>query len=75
LRLAQLAVLKEPQRVRRQGQKLRPLLAKRGVQREDLAARGFEDDAEVGKLPARPAAARSPLAWWAAWVVSGRPGR
>jgi CHAT domain-containing protein len=74
LRQAQLAVLKDPRRVRRQAQKLRPLLAKLGVNREELAARGFEDDAEVGKLPARLAAQRSPLAWWAAWVVSGRPG-
>jgi CHAT domain-containing protein len=75
LRLAQLAVLKNPQRVQRQAKKLKPLLVKMGVKREELLARGFEDEAEVGKVPARPAAERSPVAWWAAWVVSGRPGR
>jgi hypothetical protein len=49
LRLAQLAVLKDPQRVYRQAEKLKPLLAKLAVKRKELAARGFEDDAEMGK--------------------------
>jgi tetratricopeptide (TPR) repeat protein len=75
LRQAQLAVLKDPDRVRRQAEKLRPLLAKRGFKGEELAARGFEDDAEVGKPSPRPKQESSPVAWWAAWVVSGRPGR
>jgi CHAT domain-containing protein len=75
LRLAQLTVLKNPQRIREQAKKLKPLLVKMGVKREQLLARGFEDDAEVGKLPAATAKERSPVAWWAAWVVSGRPGR
>src|SRR5262249_17454337 len=40
LRQAQLAVLKDPGRVRRQAEKLKPLLVKLGVKREELAARG-----------------------------------
>jgi CHAT domain-containing protein len=75
LRLAQLTVLKNPQRVREQAKKLKPLLVKMGLRGKNLAARGFEDDAEVGKVPAAKPKQRSPVAWWAAWVVSGRPGR
>jgi CHAT domain-containing protein/tetratricopeptide (TPR) repeat protein len=61
LRQAQLFVLKNPDRVRRRARELR----------DALAARGFEDDAEVGKPAARPKQGRSPVAWWAPWVLSG----
>jgi CHAT domain-containing protein len=73
LRQAQLVILRDPDRVRRRAAELARLLVKRGARHEDLASRGFEVDAEAGKAPVQPTEKRSPLAWWAAWIVSGAP--
>jgi CHAT domain-containing protein len=76
LRQAQLFVLKNPARVQERTKDLRDLLVKRGIAEEVLAARGIGKQAEFlpggGKTQRER---RSPVAWWAAWVVSGRPGR
>jgi CHAT domain-containing protein/tetratricopeptide (TPR) repeat protein len=71
LRRAQLFVLNHPERVGRRARELRELLAKRGVAEGALAARGLGKRA--GMLPAGAAKARgrSPVAWWAPWVLSG----
>jgi CHAT domain-containing protein/Tfp pilus assembly protein PilF len=71
LRQAQLAVLKDPSRVRRRAAELRTRLVKRGVSDEVLQARGILPRA--GKASAMPATRgeRSPEAWWAAFVLSG----
>jgi hypothetical protein len=76
LRQAQLFVLKKPDCVRRRAQELRELLAKRGVSEEALVARGLAKKA-VAISPGGGAAKgeRSPLAWWAPWVLSGVPAR
>jgi CHAT domain-containing protein/tetratricopeptide (TPR) repeat protein len=73
---AQLFVLHNPARVRQRAEELAKRLVKRGVARQTLASRGFGDIAEVGKVPpAHRKGERSPVAWWAAWVVSGSPRR
>jgi CHAT domain-containing protein len=58
LRQAQLFVLRNPDKV--------------WSQAKVLASRGIGDVAVVRR--ARPAGGRSPVAWWAAWVLSGTPG-
>jgi CHAT domain-containing protein len=71
LRQAQLAVLREPARVRQRAEELRGLLARRGVAAELL--RGPK--ARAGDLPdggrVEGAGGRSPVSWWAAFVLSG----
>jgi CHAT domain-containing protein len=70
LRLAQLAVLKDPSRVRRRAVELHARLVKRGVSDEALQARGILPKARetTGTGKQGP---RSPEAWWAAFVLSG----
>jgi CHAT domain-containing protein len=77
LRQAQLTVLKEPQRVRQRARQLAALLSKNGPGRAALRARGIEDDsaATPTKPVGRAGARRSPVGWWAPWVLSGHPGR
>jgi CHAT domain-containing protein/tetratricopeptide (TPR) repeat protein len=75
LRQAQLAVLKEPSRVHKRRQELAVLLRKKGLGKQMLAARGIEEDSEAAVKPAAAAKGqRSPVAWWAPWVLSGDPG-
>jgi tetratricopeptide (TPR) repeat protein len=74
MRRAQLFVLKNPWRVHKRAAELRERLVKRGVREEVLAARGI--GRKAGLLPAGSSnAKRSPVAWWAPWVLSGVPGR
>jgi hypothetical protein len=68
-----LTLLKEPERVRRRARELAVEMRKRGVERAVLVARGIEDEAEEVR-PAPPRLERSPVAWWAPWVLSGDPG-
>jgi CHAT domain-containing protein len=75
LRQAQLIVLKEPSRVEKRSQELAALLRKKGLGKQMLAARGIEDESEAAVKPAAAAKGqRSPVAWWAPWVLSGDPG-
>jgi CHAT domain-containing protein len=72
LRQAQLAILRDPERVRRRTQALLADAKKRGVSEEVL--RGIKgklalDLPDGGKIEAAPK--RSPEAWWAAFVLSG----
>jgi CHAT domain-containing protein/tetratricopeptide (TPR) repeat protein len=73
LRQAQLAVLKDPDRVRRKGQELLAAARKAGVPEEQLRgpkgrlATELPDGGRVGPGGRR----RSPEAWWAAFVLSG----
>jgi CHAT domain-containing protein len=72
LRQAQLAILRNPQRVRKRTELLLAEAKKRGLS-EDLL-RGIKgklatDLPEGGKIEAAPS--RSPEAWWAAFVLSG----
>jgi CHAT domain-containing protein len=75
LRQAQLFVLKHPDSVAKRAGELRELLVKRGISEEVLALRGIGKKA--GMLPVSGTAkqTRSPVAWWAPWVLSGVPGR
>jgi CHAT domain-containing protein/tetratricopeptide (TPR) repeat protein len=72
LRQAQLAVLKDPGRVRRRAAELRARLVKRGVSDEVLQARGILPKAKEATGTGKQGP-RSPVAWWAAFVLSGRP--
>jgi CHAT domain-containing protein len=73
LRQAQLFVLKHPQRVQERAAELHALLVKR-VSEEALTWRGIGRKALA--LPAGSGKVkRSPVAWWAAWVLSGVPAR
>jgi CHAT domain-containing protein/tetratricopeptide (TPR) repeat protein len=71
LRQAQLAILRDPQRVRRRTAQLLADARKRGV--PEAALRGISrlalDLPEGGKVGEAPK--RSPEAWWAAFVLSG----
>ncbi len=69
LRQAQLFVLKNRNEVVRQGGQLKADLLQRGVPAEVLAARGLGK--EAGMLPREGQEAASPVAWWAAFVLSG----
>ena len=72
LRQAQLFVLKHPARVQQRAKELHDLLVKRGRHEEALRRRGLGKKA--GLLPAAGIPAkRSPVAWWAPWVLSGSP--
>src|SRR5262245_36364263 len=72
MRAAQIAVLKDPARVRKRADELKAALVKRGVGDEELDERGIEMKARKGERPAEKGE-RSPVAWWAAFVLSGRP--
>jgi CHAT domain-containing protein len=74
LRQAQLAVLKDPGRVEKRRLELGAILAKRGVPAKDLERRGLGRVAPEGPAATAGAPSHSPVAWWAAWVLSG-PGR
>jgi CHAT domain-containing protein len=71
LRQAQLAVLRDPQRVRKRTQALLADARKRGVPEEALRGPGrlALDLPDGGKIEQAPL--RSPEAWWAAFVLSG----
>jgi CHAT domain-containing protein len=72
LRQAQLTVLRQPERVEQRARELAAELKKQGVSAEVLAARGIGDEV----VAVRPAPGRrSPVAWWAAFVLSGETGR
>jgi CHAT domain-containing protein len=72
MRAAQLAVLKDPDRVRKREKELREPLKDHGVSDAELRERGIQPKARKGERP--PAKGeRSPVAWWAAFVLSGRP--
>jgi CHAT domain-containing protein/tetratricopeptide (TPR) repeat protein len=71
LRQAQLAILRDPGRVRRRTEALLADARKRGVPEEALRGPGrlaldLPDGGKVGAAPQR-----SPEAWWAAFVLSG----
>jgi CHAT domain-containing protein/Tfp pilus assembly protein PilF len=74
LRQAQLVVLKNPEQVEKRARELHKLLLARGVAEEALAARGIGKKAREVPLT-RGAARRSPVGWWAPWVLSGVPAR
>ena len=70
LRQAQLDVLNNPDKVIARAKELRAELVKRGVGEADLEARGFGKQALA--LPkGGKGKARSPAAWWAAFVLTG----
>src|SRR5262249_51169596 len=70
LRQAQLFVLANPDAVLKRARELRAELVKRGVGEAELQTRGLGVQALT--LPkAGKAKARSPVAWWAAFVLSG----
>jgi CHAT domain-containing protein len=74
LRLAQLTVLKNPDRIRKRALKLRKVLAQRGVSEAEMEGRGIRKEARLRPvLPPGKNPERSPVAWWAGFVVSGRP--
>jgi CHAT domain-containing protein len=72
LRQAQLYVLKHPERVQERTKVLREMLVKRGISEEALISRGIGRKALI-LPPGTDKGKRSPVAWWAPWVVSGRP--
>jgi CHAT domain-containing protein len=74
LRQAQLAFLKDPERVLKRARELRAELTKRGVPEADLEARGLGKQALALPEGGDRKGARSPVAWWGAWVLSGVPG-
>jgi CHAT domain-containing protein len=70
LRQAQLFVLANPDAVLKRARELRADLVKRGVGEAELQTRGLGIQALT--LPkGGKAKARSPVAWWAAFVLSG----
>jgi CHAT domain-containing protein len=71
LRQAQLAILRDPARVRRRTEALLAEARKRGVPEEALRGPGrlALDLPDGGKVEQTPR--RSPEAWWAAFVLSG----
>jgi CHAT domain-containing protein len=72
LRQAQLAVLRDPERVFKRYEALRAELVKRGLTEEELQSRGFgnelKDLPDRGRIEERR---RSPARWWAGFVLSG----
>jgi CHAT domain-containing protein len=72
LRRAQLAVLRDPARVRKRMEELRAVLVKRGVSEADLAARGFVKKAEDLPGGGKDRGGRSWPAWWAGFVLCGQ---
>jgi CHAT domain-containing protein len=73
LQEAQLAILRDPQRVRKEGYALHAELAKRGFDDALLTERGILSKA-VAARDVKPLPARGYVSWWAAWVISGVPG-
>jgi hypothetical protein len=75
LRQAQLAILGDPARIRKRTQALLAEARKRGVPEEALRGPGrlALDLPDGGKIEA--ATKRSPVAWWAPWVLSCVPAR
>ena len=71
LRQAQLAILRDPARVRKRAEALLADARKRGVPEKELRGVGKQalELPKGGK--AGEAAKRSPEAWWAAFVLSG----
>jgi CHAT domain-containing protein/Tfp pilus assembly protein PilF len=70
MRRAQVAVLRGPGLVKKRAEQLTAECRKRGVPEKELAARGILPKAAT--LPA--GTSRSPVAWWAAWQLSGPLG-
>jgi tetratricopeptide (TPR) repeat protein/CHAT domain-containing protein len=68
---AQLTVLRNPGLVQKRIKELREVLAKRGLTEAQLEERGLGKKA--GELPGggKIEAGRSPLAWWAPFILSG----
>jgi CHAT domain-containing protein len=77
LRQAQLAVLHHPDKVLARRGELRELLAKRGVSEEVLATRGLGKAAPLpdGGKEEQGGSRRSSPDWWAAFLLSGDPGK
>jgi CHAT domain-containing protein len=71
LRQAQLRVLHNPDLVQKRIQKLRAELAQRGVGESELEARGLGRKAVEVQHGGTRDAPRSPVAWWAAFVLAG----
>jgi CHAT domain-containing protein len=74
LRRAQLAVLNDPERVRKRAVELRKILARQGVSDAEMERRGIRKQARL-RPPQALGKERecSPVAWWAGFVVSGPP--
>src|SRR5262249_20453355 len=72
-RRPQLPVPRHPAWVETPPLQLRAELLARGLNEPDLEARGFGKKALALPAPARGKAQQSPVAWWAAFVLSGRP--
>jgi CHAT domain-containing protein len=70
LRQAQLAVLRDPQRIQKRTAELRQQLKKLGLSESALASRGLGKKA-VALVGGPAKKRRSPVAWWGAWVLSG----
>jgi len=78
LRQAQLTVLNHPERVQKKREELLAALKQQGVGEDVLRgvkgrfATELPDGGVVGPAKEKP---RSPVAWWAAFVLSGDPGK
>jgi hypothetical protein len=75
LRQAQLFVMRRPDQVEKRARELRTVLLARGVSEETLVARGLGKKALKANTAGAGATKRSPVAWWAPWVLSGAPAR
>jgi CHAT domain-containing protein/tetratricopeptide (TPR) repeat protein len=74
LRQAQLFVMKNPDKVVERGRELLKRLRESKHDEASLAKRGIRPKAKEGLV--RPGTTpRSPVAWWAPWVLSGTPSR
>jgi CHAT domain-containing protein len=72
LRQVQLTVLRNPQLVQKRARELRDLLRKRGVTEAKLASRELSKKAVELPDDGKPEpGARSPVAWWAAFILNG----
>jgi tetratricopeptide (TPR) repeat protein/CHAT domain-containing protein len=74
LRQAQLFVLRHPERVLQRDRELVKRLADSKTSPTLLAQRGIGRKAKQG-IPRPGVGKRSPVAWWAPWVLSGNAGR
>jgi CHAT domain-containing protein len=72
LRQAQLFVLRNPQQVHDRAAELHRQLKGSKLPQALLAARGIRPRAKAGVASG---AARSPVSWWAPWLLSGAPAR
>jgi CHAT domain-containing protein len=75
LRQAQLMVLRHPERVEARAKELARALRQQGATVALLRTRGIDDEAVAAAVPVENGRRRSPPAWWAAWLLSGDPGR